>query len=132
VPGKVLIENGAEHVGAAPLERQFFHEHREFFRIYIAVRDSEKGSGRECAGTRKRYDDYLSALSALLRRSMKRGEVFRADPDRLALFIAEGVHAVIIRRLSEAKSPRPSAEADWLAHVLIRGLAADARKGSGR
>ena len=101
---------------------EFFHAHREFFRLYRAVSSSDKNDS--CSRNREVYEEYLKSLSALLRRAMKRGEVHRADPDRLALYIAEGVHAVVIRRLSEAKSPAPAEEAAWIVDLLLRGLAA--------
>jgi TetR/AcrR family fatty acid metabolism transcriptional regulator len=104
---------------------EFFHVHREVFRLYKEVCLSDKSRSEACNRNRKHYDQYLQSLSALLRRAMKRGEVSRADPDRLALFIAEGVHAVIIRRLSEAKSPEPAAEAQWIVDLLLRGAARD-------
>lgn len=107
----------------------FFHEHREFFRIYRAVSSSDKNAADACSRNREHYEAYLKSLSALLQRAMKRGEVHRANPDRLALYIAEGVHAVVIRRLSEAKSPAPAQEAAWITDLLLRGLA---KKGAGQ
>jgi AcrR family transcriptional regulator len=98
----------------------FFHEHREFFRLYISVCNSEGTTARQKC--RKNYEDHLSALSGLLARAMKKGEVRPGEPDRLALFVAEGIHSVIVRRLSETKSPAPAQEADWIAELLLEGL----------
>jgi AcrR family transcriptional regulator len=102
---------------------EYFHLHREVFRLYKEVCASDKSRSDACSRNRKHYDEYLQSLSALLRRAMKRGEVRRADPDRLALFIAEGVHAVIVRRLSESKSPEPTADAGWIVDLVLRGVA---------
>ena len=52
---------------------------------------------------------------------METGEVRRVDPVRLALFINEGIHAVVMRRLSETAAPDPGEEADWIATVAISG-----------
>jgi len=108
---------------------EFFHAHREVFRLYREVCASDKSRSDACSRNRKHYDEYLQSLSALLRRAMKRGEVHRAEPDRLALFIAEGVHAVIIRRLSETKSLEPAAEAQWIVDLLLRGVAGTGSRG---
>jgi AcrR family transcriptional regulator len=98
----------------------FFHEHREFFRLFQDVVE-RKGEG-ECRRNHKHYVHYITALTAVLRRAMKRGEIRRADPERLALFLSEGVRAVIIHRLDEARSPAPAAEAEWIVDVLLRGI----------
>ena len=102
---------------------EFFHAHREVFRLYKAVSSSDRRAADACSRNRQHYEEYLKSLSALLQRAMKRGEVHRADPDRLALYIAEGVHAVVIRRLAETKSPSPADEAAWIVGLLLRGLA---------
>jgi AcrR family transcriptional regulator len=100
---------------------RFFHERRQFFRLYLATCGADKTTRRQ--RNREQLEQYLTSLAALLRRAMARGEIRRADAPRLALFLAEGVHAVIIRRLSEAKSPSPSQEADWIVTLLLDGLA---------
>jgi AcrR family transcriptional regulator len=107
---------------------EFFHAHREFFRLYREVSSSDKETSGACARNRTVYEEYLKSFAALLQRAMKRGEVHRADPDRLALYIAEGVHAVVIRRLSESKSPPPAQEAEWMVEMILRGIA---KKGAG-
>ena len=100
---------------------RFFHERRQFFRLYLATCGADKATRRQ--RNHEHLEQYLTSLAALLRRAMARGEIRRADARRLALFLAEGVHAVIIRRLSEAKSPSPSEEADWIVTLLLGGLA---------
>jgi TetR/AcrR family fatty acid metabolism transcriptional regulator len=105
---------------------EFLHDHREVFRLYREVCQPEESPAVTSKRHRRRYE-YLTSLAALLRRAMKRGEVQRADPERLALFIAEGVHAVMIRRLNEAKSPEPSVEARWIVDLVLHGLAREAK-----
>ncbi len=99
----------------------FFQKHRDFFQIYLAASSPQKAACTPCA----QYEQYLTSLAALLRRAMKRGQVRRGNPDRLALFVAAGVHAVLIRRLAEPKPPGAQAESDWIVELLLRGLALD-------
>jgi AcrR family transcriptional regulator len=106
--------------GIVETKIEFFHQHREFFRLYRAACSRERG--REECSRKDQYQEYLAALAGVLRRAMRRGEVRKLDPERLAFFIAEGVHAVIIRRLSEPKSPPPVAEADGIVSLLLEGL----------
>jgi AcrR family transcriptional regulator len=101
---------------------EYFHLHREVFRLYKEVCASDKSRSDACSRNRKHYDEYLQSLSAMLRRAMKRGEVRRADPERLALFIAEGVHAVIVRRLAESKSPEAAVDAQWIVDLVLHGV----------
>jgi AcrR family transcriptional regulator len=97
----------------------FFHLHRDFFRLYRDISNAERGPGASC----EKYQRYLTALAGVLRRAMKRGEVRRGDPDRLALFVAAGVHAVLLERLSDPKPRGARGEAAWIVDLLSRGLA---------
>jgi AcrR family transcriptional regulator len=98
-----------------------FHRHREFFRVFVET----------CGGTartkhRKRYEQYLRRLAAFLKEGMDQGAVRPLDPDRLALFVAEAIHAIVLHRLSESSPSDPTTEADWIATTLLRGIAMEA------
>ena len=53
---------------------------------------------------------------------MKRGEIRKMDPRRLALFISEGISAVIIQRVIEEAPPPESVDIDLLAGAILDGI----------
>ncbi len=79
-------------------EMEFFREHREFFRLYISLRYPE---GKRQKRTCQQYQTRLKTIAAVLEQAMKRAEIRRMDPARLALFLSEGISAVIIQRVME-------------------------------
>jgi AcrR family transcriptional regulator len=108
-------------------EIDFFDEHREFFRIYIALKHSAEAlhqSARRRRMCHPRYARHLARLEAMLSEAMERGEVRKCDPSRLALFVSESAVALMLRRLTEDKPPDAEADVAWMADVLLHGLAA--------
>jgi len=53
---------------------------------------------------------------------MDRGEIRRMDPKRLALFISEGISAVIIQRVLEEAPPAESVDIDLLTGAILDGI----------
>jgi len=108
-------------------EIDFFDEHREFFRIYIALKhspDAVHQSARRQRMCHPRYSRHLKRLEAMLGEAMERGEVRKCDPARLALFVSESAVALMLRRLTEDRPPDAEADVAWMADVLLHGLAA--------
>ena len=60
---------------------------------------------------------------------MAAGELRRADAERLALFVSEGITAVVRRRLSEPEPPPARRDVEWIASMLLDGLSAGPRSG---
>ena len=105
----------------------FFDDHRELFRAYLAACQAEAG-----AASRRRpatYDLHLRRLVAFLEAAMAAGELRRADAERLALFVSEGITAVVRRRLSEPEPPPARRDVEWIASMLLDGLSAGPRSG---
>jgi AcrR family transcriptional regulator len=101
-------------------EMEFFREHREFFRLYISLRYPEgKRQKRACA---PQYQSRLARMADVLEQAMKRGEIRKMDPRRLALFITEGISAVIIQRVIEEAPPAESVDIDLLAGAILDGI----------
>jgi AcrR family transcriptional regulator len=101
-------------------EMAFFREHREFFRLYISLRYPEgKRQKRSCA---PQYQSRLARIATELEGAMKRGEIRTMDPKRLALFISEGISAVIIQRVIEEAPPAESVDIDLLAGAILDGI----------
>lgn len=113
-------------------ELDFFDEHREFFRIYTTLKyplnDVHHGTRRRRL-CHPRYAAHLARLEALLREGMERGEVRRADPARLALFVSESAVALMLRRLTESPPPSVESDGDWMVDFLLNGLSQRPRKG---
>jgi AcrR family transcriptional regulator len=108
-------------------EIEFFDEHREFFRIYIALKhppDAVHQSARRRRMCHPRYARHLAKLEAMLAEAMERGEVRNCDPARLALFVSESAVALMLRRLTEEKPPPAETDVAWMADILLHGLAA--------
>ena len=101
-------------------EMAFFREHREFFRLYISLRYPEgKRQKRACA---PQYQSRLARFAEVLEQAMKRGEIRKMDARRLALFVTEGISAVIIQRVIEEAPPAESVDIDLLAGAILDGI----------
>jgi AcrR family transcriptional regulator len=108
-------------------EIDFFDEHREFFRIYIALKhppDAVHQSARRHRMCHPRYARHLARLEAMLADAMARGQVRDCDPARLALFVSESAVALMLRRLTEDDPPDAERDVAWMADILLHGLAA--------
>jgi AcrR family transcriptional regulator len=108
---------------------EFFDAHQEFFRVYMATRHPEEQSERARHRRRRRpqYALYLERLTAFFAEGMRAGEIRGMDPTRLALFFAEGVAGLVLRRLSESPPPAEQ-EVDWLVDLLLHGLSTSRRQ----
>ena len=104
---------------------EFVDSHRDFFRLYVAVRYAEsdiaEGSRLE-RPTTSHYQVYLGQLTKLLEEAIEAGQVGAVDPTKLAIFMTEGINAILLHRLEEADPPEPEAEAAWITDLLISGM----------
>ena len=103
----------------------FFGDNREFFRLYLSMRMPEgpmvrqRRQKQQCAPQfRARAEKFAKTLAA----AMDRGELRRADPYKLALFIIEGSAAVILERLTEDAPPDPEQDVDLLVGLILDGI----------
>jgi len=103
----------------------FFSANREFFRLYLSLRIPEGTSSaqrRQRQHCQPRYQTRTQQFAAVLEEAMNRGEIRRADPYRLALFIIEGSTAIILERLTEASSPDEKADVEFLTSLVLDGV----------
>jgi AcrR family transcriptional regulator len=103
----------------------FFESNREFFRLYLAMCHPQ-GDYRNSRWARRhhpRYGVYLERFGGFLAAAMADGEARGGEPSRIAHFIAEGLNAIILRRLTEAAVPPLEEEVDWLVELVLRGIA---------
>lgn len=99
---------------------EFFETHREFLRVYVEMRGPE---GAACQRRRRRpqYGRYLEQLQAFLADSARRGELKPFDPARLALFLAEGMSA-ILRQHVEERGRKSAEDLEWIVELLLDGM----------
>lgn len=103
----------------------FFTENREFFRLYIALRLPEGNPQQQRRHKRTcepQYKAGVDRFTLFLREAMDRGEIRRADPQRLALFIIEGTNAIVIDRVMAEAPPPEAADLDFMADIILEGI----------
>lgn len=103
----------------------YFDERRDFFRLYLSVRYPE-GASEASRHERKTYEQhqvYLERLTTFFEAAAARGEIRPMDAARLALFVSEGVIAILIRRLGEDESLPVADDVDWLVETILHGIA---------
>jgi AcrR family transcriptional regulator len=113
---------------------EFFREHREFFRLYASLRFPE-GTAQQQRRHRRhckpQYQAHVESMAAFLRGAMDRREVRRMDADRLAIFLIEGINAIVIQRVLEDVSPPEQADIDLIASTVLNGIAVPKHERSG-
>lgn len=104
---------------------EYFEKNRDFFRLYLAVRypsgEVEDESRHHRTGL-PQYQAYIGQLSQLLEHGMDSGHVRRTDALRLALFISEGINAILLRRLQEGDAASTEADAAWIVETILNGI----------
>ncbi len=111
----------------------YFEERRDFFRLYQSVRygDQATEEGRRAESRHARaeiaqHSLYLDCLTSFFENAMAAGEVREMDASRLALFVSEGIIAILIRRLSHEQEPvAVEADVDWLVRTILDGIATE-------
>ena len=103
----------------------FFNENREFFRLFLSLRMPEGPAARQRRQKqhcKPRYRDRVQKLANVIAKAIERGEVRRADPYKLALFIIEGSTAIILERLTEDSTTDETADVDLIAGLILDGI----------
>jgi TetR/AcrR family fatty acid metabolism transcriptional regulator len=103
----------------------FFEENQDFLRAYIEL--STSCAPEDPKRRRPQYQRYLQVLGGVFEAAMRRGEIKAMDPERVAVLVAEGVSAILRRRLDE-HPPRPAGDdVDWIVELLLHGLTEERR-----
>jgi AcrR family transcriptional regulator len=106
-------------------QMEFFRENAEFFRLYLSLRipggttHQQRWQKRHCA---PQYQQRIRAFADVLGEAMKRGEVRKMDPQRLALFLIEGATAITFERLSESAPPPEESDVDLIVGLATEGI----------
>lgn len=107
------------------IQFEYFHEHKDFLRAYGAMTADEEKCGRL---TRPVYQAYVQRLGKFLVEAMKKGEIRTVDSQRLALFLTEGIGAVMVLRSDTTRNHVSiDEEVEWLAATILEGIS---RKGT--
>ncbi|MEO8216441.1 MAG: TetR/AcrR family transcriptional regulator [Acidobacteriota bacterium] len=104
---------------------EFFDSNHDLFRVYLAIKhpealdqDSRRCSYRE----RPQHKIYHEKLLRFIEEGITGGEIKQMKPSRVALFLEEGVVAVILQRLAEDSSPQASEDVDWIVDLILHGI----------
>lgn len=104
----------------------YFEERRDFFRLYQSVRfpNDPAEESRKHRKSIAQHRLYLERLTGFLEEAMAAGVVREMDASRLALFVSEGVIAILIRRLTHEDEAIPlEDDVDWLVRAILDGIA---------
>lgn len=102
---------------------RFFDTHREFFRLYLSLSQGDADSPAQARRRhRPQYQLYLDRMTVFFREAGEHGELEPLDPFRLARFVAEGINAIILRRLYEESPPPVESDVDWMVKMLLDGI----------
>jgi AcrR family transcriptional regulator len=104
---------------------EFFDANQEFLRVLLETREPEHV---DCGRRRRRplYARYLELLSGHLAAAVKRGEMKPLDPSRVALFLAEGMRAILKLRL-ERRDRSTAEDVEWIVEMMVSGIGARKR-----
>lgn len=114
---------------------RYFNDNAEFFRLYMSLRMPEGNAAQQRRQKRQCAPQYLARVNAfadILKRGMSRGEVRKADPRRLALFLIEGSIAITFERLHEDAPPPEEQDIDLIVSTILDGIFIRKQKRSGR
>lgn len=103
----------------------FFLANREFFRLFLSMRMPEGPAARQRRqkqSCQPRYRGRVQKLADVLSQAMDRGEIRRADPYKLALFIIEGSTAIILERLTEDTTTDEGTDVELIAGLILDGI----------
>ena len=112
----------------------FVDSHRDFFRLYLAIRygGSDVAEGSRLQRPRiSQYQTYLKRLAEFLETAIDPSLEPALDPDKLAFFMSEAINAVLIHRLEEADPAPAEREAQWITDLLLHGMAIREKGGAG-
>jgi TetR/AcrR family fatty acid metabolism transcriptional regulator len=102
----------------------FFDTNQEFLRVYVSMRygDDCVAQVRRRRRSKPQYQRYLDLLGGALERAMRDGEIRRGDPSRFAAFFAEGLSAILMKRLLGDALPADQ-EGSWIVELMLNGIA---------
>ncbi|MBK8596689.1 MAG: TetR/AcrR family transcriptional regulator [Holophagales bacterium] len=115
-----------DRLAAATLTHvEFFEHRRDLFRLFLSVAHPGPGadhSARHHRSGHPLYRAYLDLFASFFAAGQARGEIRPFPPDRLALFVAEGLAGLILRRLGETDPPPVEEDVRLVVDALTGGI----------
>ena len=111
--------------GAIRVHVEFFERRRDLLRLFVSVAHpgpAPERSARLSRNCHPLYLAYLDLLTSFLVDAQAHGEVRPFRADRLALFLAEGLAGVILRRLGETEPVPVEDDVRLVAGALVSGI----------
>ncbi|MGZ7031420.1 MAG: TetR/AcrR family transcriptional regulator [Thermoanaerobaculia bacterium] len=105
---------------------EFFRANREFFRLYATLRIPEgtpQQQRRQQRNCKPQYQSRIERFAGLLQEAMDRGEIRAMNARRLAIFLIEGINAIVIDRVMEEAPPSEEDDVELMATVILNGIA---------
>lgn len=115
---KLGIEASLRAIVAAQFA--FFEEHSELFRVYHEV--TSGGNSRRKRDCDPHFQNFLDRLAAMFKRAMAKGELRKANPEGLAIFVVEGTVGIIVRRIGGARKTSIKDEVELVVDTVLLGL----------
>jgi AcrR family transcriptional regulator len=104
---------------------EFFERRRDLLRLFLSVAHpgpAPERSARLSRNCHPLYLSYLDLLTSFFVDAQARGEVRPFRADRLALFLAEGLAGVTLRRLGETETVPVEEDVRLVAGALVSGI----------
>ena len=104
----------------------YFDDQRGFLRLYFEARFGaiDQVSARRSRRTSSHYEDYVSRLANQLERSIEAGVIRSQNASRLAVFLSEGLSAIVIQRLLDVEGPELDDDVELILGTMLRGIVA--------
>jgi AcrR family transcriptional regulator len=111
----------------------FFRDNREFFRLYATLRIPEgtpQQQRRHQRNCKPQYQSRIERFATILQEAMDRGEIRPMNARRLAMFLIEGINAIVIDRVMEEAPPPETDDVEMMVSVILEGIATRKKRSS--
>ena len=98
---------------------QHFEDHRDFFRLYLAMSEP---FGEKRLKKYPTYQTYLAQLGAVLQEAIARGEIRDTDVERLSIAISSVIRDIALHRLIERQPPPLEDDVTFAVDFIMRGI----------
>lgn len=100
---------------------QHFENHRDFFRLYLAMSEP---FGEKRLKKYPTYQSYLEQLGKVLDAAIARGEIRHTDVERLSIAISSVIRDIALHRLIERQPPPLEDDVTFAVDFIMRGITA--------
>lgn len=111
------FSSALERVVSAQL--MYFDEHQEFFRLYVVMAEP---AGERRMRKHASYRTHIAQLVSLIASAAGRGEIRKADHERLAIAIASVTRDIVLQRMTEKTPPPIGEDVRFVRDFICRGV----------